>query len=51
MPQALPLARLSALSENMYIWNEDLRKMGLISSMWPRARPSCGCSLDLGQMH
>lgn len=25
--------------------------MGLISPLWPRARPSCGCRVNLSQMH
>lgn len=45
-----PLAWLFALSEDIYIWNEQLRKMGLISPLRPQARPSCGCRVNLSQM-
>lgn len=45
-----PLAWLFALSEDIYIWNEQLRKMGLISPLLPRALPSCWCRVNLSQM-
>lgn len=50
MAHGSPLARPLTLSKDIYIWNEQLRKMGLISPLWPRARPSCGCRVNLSQM-